>query len=273
MKGMTAFACMSDLDLDLNLEPELRALKDRIDRKEVSREELVSRGEYFSAKLMAAYLGFQFVDAADWVKFNFDGSVNQEESYKALRGRVTPGMGAVIPGFYGAMPDGTIKTFSRGGSDITGSLAAAALDADVYENWTDVSGFLVADPRIVENPRPIKTITYREFQNVPYVRNIIDREYQQLNIFAPESYYQGEGINGYTLHTAPVFMPNSVGGYMPGKLCEPGKKEWSDQEEPNTIFRALQHGCVVVAPAIRGRVLKAEDGTNAGKAGRLRAGL
>lgn len=111
-----------------------------------------------------------------------------------------------------------------------------------------------------------QTITYRAFQNVPYVRNIIDREYQQLNIFAPESYYQGEGINGYTLHTAPVFMPNSVGGYMPGKLCEPGKKEWSDKEEPNTIFRALQHGYVVVAPAIRGRVLKAEDGTNTGKA-------
>lgn len=111
-----------------------------------------------------------------------------------------------------------------------------------------------------------QTIQYRAFQNVPYVRNIIDQEYQQLNIFVPESFYQGESINGYTLKTAPVFIPNSVGGYMPGKLCEPGKKEWSDQEEPNTIFRALQHGYVVVAPAIRGRVLKAEDGTNTGKA-------
>ena len=158
----------SDLDLDLNLEPELRALKDRIDRKEVSREELVSRGEYFSAKLMAAYLGFQFVDAADWVKFNFDGSVNQEESYKALRGRVTPGMGAVIPGFYGAMPDGAIHTFSRGGSDITGSLAAAALDAEVYENWTDVSGILMADPRIVDDPQAIPEVTYDELRELSY---------------------------------------------------------------------------------------------------------
>ena len=158
----------SDLDLDLDLEPELRALKKRIDAKEVSREELVSRGEYFSAKLMAAYLGFQFIDAADWVKFNMDGTVNQEESYAALRERVTPGLGAVIPGFYGAMPDGTIHTFSRGGSDITGSLAAAALDADVYENWTDVSGILMADPRIVDHPEAIPEVTYDELRELSY---------------------------------------------------------------------------------------------------------
>ena len=158
----------SDLDLDLDLEPELKALKKRIDAKEVSREELVSRGEYFSAKLMAAYLGFQFIDAADWVKFNMDGTVNQEESYAALRERVTPGLGAVIPGFYGAMPDGTIHTFSRGGSDITGSLAAAALDADVYENWTDVSGILMADPRIVDDPQAIPEVTYDELRELSY---------------------------------------------------------------------------------------------------------
>ena len=158
----------SDLDLDLDLEPELKALKKRIDAKEVSREELVSRGEYFSAKLMAAYLGYQFIDAADWVKFNMDGTVNQAESYKALRERVTPGHGAVIPGFYGAMPDGTIHTFSRGGSDITGSLAAAALDADVYENWTDVSGILMADPRIVDQPEAIPEVTYDELRELSY---------------------------------------------------------------------------------------------------------
>ena len=111
-----------------------------------------------------------------------------------------------------------------------------------------------------------QTIRYRAFEHIPYVRNIVDAEYQQINIFAPESYYQGESINGYTLHTAPVFMPNSVGAYMPGKLCEPGKKDGVEQDEPNTIFQALQHGYVVAAPAIRGRVLKAADGTNNGKA-------
>ena len=157
-----------ELGLDLQLEPEFLALKERIDAKEVTQEELVSRGEYFSAKLMAAYLGFQFVDAADWVKFNMDGTVNKEESYEALKHQVLTGYGAVIPGFYGVMPDGSIDTFSRGGSDITGALAAAALDADVYENWTDVSGILMADPRIVENPQAIPEVTYDELRELSY---------------------------------------------------------------------------------------------------------
>ena len=158
-----------ELGLDLALEPELEALKKRIDAKDVTQEELVSRGEYFSAKLMAAYLGFQFVDAADWVMFNMDGTVTREVSYKALRNQVLLGYGAVIPGFYGAMPDGAIHTFSRGGSDITGALAAAALDADVYENWTDVSGFLMADPKIVKDPKPIERITYAELRELSYI--------------------------------------------------------------------------------------------------------
>ena len=158
----------NELGLAMAIEPELEALKKNVDAKKVSREELVSRGEYFSAKLMAAYLGFQFIDAADWVKFNFDGTVDQEKSYEELRNRITPGAGAVIPGFYGARPDGTIHTFSRGGSDISGSLAAAALDADVYENWTDVSGILMADPRIVDDPQTIPEVTYDELRELSY---------------------------------------------------------------------------------------------------------
>ena len=157
-----------ELGLDLQLEPEFMELKKRIEAKEVTQEELVSRGEYFSAKLMAAYLGFQFVDAADWVKFNMDGTVNRDASYEALRNQVILGYGAVIPGFYGTMPDGTIHTFSRGGSDITGALAAAALDADVYENWTDVSGILMADPRIVDDPQAIPEVTYDELRELSY---------------------------------------------------------------------------------------------------------
>ena len=158
----------NELGLALAIEPELEELKKAVDSKQISREALVSRGEYFSAKLMAAYLGFQFIDAADWVKFNMDGTVNQEQSYEELRSRVTPGVGAVIPGFYGTMPDGAIHTFSRGGSDITGSLAAAALDADVYENWTDVSGILMADPRIVDDPQTIPEVTYDELRELSY---------------------------------------------------------------------------------------------------------
>ena len=157
-----------ELGLTLPIEVDLELLKHRIDAKEISQEELVSRGEYLSAKLMADYLGFQFIDAADWVKFNMDGTVNEDASYEALRSQVILGYGAVIPGFYGAMPDGTIHTFSRGGSDITGALAAAALDADVYENWTDVSGILMADPRIVDDPQAIPEVTYDELRELSY---------------------------------------------------------------------------------------------------------
>jgi len=158
----------ADLGLDMNIEQDLTALKRRIDAKKITQDELVSRGEYFSAKLMAAYLGFQFVDSADWVYFNMDGTVDQEKSYEALRHQVLQGYGAVIPGFYGVMPNGAIHTFSRGGSDITGALAAAALNADVYENWTDVSGILMADPRIVDDPQAIPEVTYDELRELSY---------------------------------------------------------------------------------------------------------
>ena len=157
-----------ELKIELDLETEFAALKKRLDSKSVTQDELVSRGEYFSAKLMAAYLGFQFIDAVEWVKFNFDGTVDQETSYEALSKLVIPGKGAVIPGFYGLMPDGHIRTFTRGGSDITGALAAAALNADVYENWTDVSGILMADPRIVDDPQAIPEVTYDELRELSY---------------------------------------------------------------------------------------------------------
>ena len=155
------------LGIQLDLESEFAELKRRIDAKEITQDELASRGEYFSAKLMAAYLDFRFIDAADWIKFNFDGTVDQESTYEALRGLVW-GTGVVIPGFYGLMPDGRIRTFSRGGSDITGALAAAALDAEVYENWTDVSGILMADPRIVDDPQTIPEVTYDELRELSY---------------------------------------------------------------------------------------------------------
>lgn len=157
-----------ELGLNIDLETEFLELKRSIDAKKITQDELVSRGEYFSAKLMAAYLGFQFVDSADWVMFNMDGTVNQEKSYEALRRQTLVGYGAVIPGFYGVMPNGAIKTFSRGGSDITGALAAAALNADVYENWTDVSGILMADPRIVDDPQAIPEVTYDELRELSY---------------------------------------------------------------------------------------------------------
>ena len=156
-----------DLGLKTDLESEFDALRKKMDAG-ISQDELVSRGEYFAARLMADYLGYDFLDSELWLKFNLDGTVDQEKSYEILA-RAASGRRVVIPGFYGTMPDGSIKTFTRGGSDITGALAAAALDADVYENWTDVSGFLMADPRIVKDPLPIERITYSELRELSYI--------------------------------------------------------------------------------------------------------
>ncbi len=156
-----------DLGLQTDLETEFDALRRKMD-KGISQDELVSRGEYFAARLMADYLGYDFLDSELWLKFNLDGTVDQEKSYEILA-RTASGRRVVIPGFYGTMPDGSIKTFTRGGSDITGALAAAALNADVYENWTDVSGFLMADPRIVSDPLPIERITYSELRELSYI--------------------------------------------------------------------------------------------------------
>ncbi len=155
-----------DLGLTVDISAELDLIRKKMD-KGISEEELVSRGEYLSAMLMADYLGFAFVDAASWLKFRYDGTIDRKESYAALK-QAVDGRSVVIPGFYGVMPDGRIKTLSRGGSDITGALAAAALDADVYENWTDVSGILMADPRIVEDPQPIERVTYNELRELSH---------------------------------------------------------------------------------------------------------
>ena len=130
---------------------------------------IASRGEYFSARLMAEYLGYQFVDAVDWLCFEYGGKVNAEKSEEKLRELKNKYGRIVTPGFYGALPNGEIRVFPRGGSDITGALAAAYLGADVYENWTDVSGILMTDPRIVENPKTIARVTYDELRELSYM--------------------------------------------------------------------------------------------------------
>ena len=134
--------------------------------KSTSVDYIASRGEYWCAKIMAQYLGYEFVDSAEWLVFNYNGKVNLELSYENLLKIAETKQRMVIPGFYGAMLDGKIKTFTRGGSDITGSIVAAALNATAYENWTDVSGILAADPRIVDNPRPIDKVTFSELREL-----------------------------------------------------------------------------------------------------------
>ena len=134
-----------------------------------SADYVASRGEYLNAMMIASYLGYDFVDSAEMVRFNEKGKLDADATDECIRNVLSKHERAVIPGFYGSKADGSIKTFSRGGSDVTGSLIARAMGADVYENWTDVSGFLVADPRIVDDPRPISTISYKELRELSYM--------------------------------------------------------------------------------------------------------
>ena len=154
--------------LQIPIEQELDAIYASLSA-ETERDALASRGEYLSARLMAELLGFAFVDAADWLRFDCAGNVLREESYAALQS-LADGRKIVTPGFYGRLPSGALHTFSRGGSDVTGSLAAAALHADLCENWTDVPGVLAADPRIVAQPEAVASLSYDELQALSIVR-------------------------------------------------------------------------------------------------------
>ena len=156
------------LGLKLSLEPEFAKIEENF-RARAGKDYAASRGEYLNAILMSNYLGFAFVDAAEVVLFGEDGEFDAQKTNEVLADRLKNMPNAVIPGFYGSNPDGSIRTFSRGGSDITGSIVAKAVKADVYENWTDVSGFMIADPRIIPDPEKIDMITYRELRELSYM--------------------------------------------------------------------------------------------------------
>ncbi|MDO5132490.1 MAG: aspartate kinase [Eubacteriales bacterium] len=156
--GMTGFS------LDAQFEEIEKKMKEDPDP-----DYAASRGEHLNGRIMAAYLGYTFLDPFDMIFFDDEGTLDDRKTLREARKRLTKEQYAVIPGFYGRSHDGKVKTFSRGGSDVTGSIVAAACHADVYENWTDVSGFLVADPRIIKNPARIETITYRELRELSYM--------------------------------------------------------------------------------------------------------
>lgn len=156
------------LSITLSLEDEFEKIE-RNFKAHAGADYAASRGEYLNGIVMAAYLGYEFVDAAEVVFFRENGEFDAAKTNEVLGDRLKNMPNAVIPGFYGSMPDGTIHTFSRGGSDITGSIVAKAIHADVYENWTDVSGFLIADPNIIPNPEKIEMITYRELRELSYM--------------------------------------------------------------------------------------------------------
>lgn len=156
------------LGLDMSLQEDYVKIKSALLHK-IGRDYAASRGEFLNGKILAKYLGFDFIDAADVIFFKENGVFDSEKTNEVLSAILKKHDYAVIPGFYGSMPNDTIKTFSRGGSDITGSIVARASFSTLYENWTDVSGFLMTDPRIVDNPKPIETITYRELRELSYM--------------------------------------------------------------------------------------------------------
>ena len=159
---------IADLGLDFDISGELEYVKNAMLHAS-GRDYAASRGEYLNSLILAKFLGFAFVDAESVIFFKENGQFDDERTRKAMAQELKRYEYAVIPGFYGSMPNGTIKTFSRGGSDVTGSIVASAVEADLYENWTDVSGFMMADPRVVENPCAIETITYRELRELSYM--------------------------------------------------------------------------------------------------------
>ena len=159
---------ISGLNLDMTLDEEFKEIEKNFKAK-AGKDYAASRGEFLNGKIMAKYLGYTFVDPAEVIKFEPNGDFNAEKTNELLGKKLSKLDNAVIPGFYGSLEDGKVKTFSRGGSDITGSIVARAAHVDVYENWTDVSGFLVADPRIIDHPEGIDTITYKELRELSYM--------------------------------------------------------------------------------------------------------
>ena len=175
-----------DLGISYDITKDLDELKSELN-KTISLDYLVSRGEYLTAKLMSSYLGYKFVDARDLLFYNFDGTQDELNTERNVKLAFNEHGNIVVPGFYGSYPNGTIRLLSRGGSDITGAILAKCLNASLYENWTDVSGVLAADPRIIKNPKAIKEITYAELRELSYMgASVLHEEtvfpVQQLNI-------------------------------------------------------------------------------------------
>ena len=158
----------SGCNLNLDLDKEFETIRSHL-QKNISIDYLASRGEYLNAKLMAEYLDYQFIDAKDCIHFDYNGKIDYEKTTQSFQEIYDVYQKIVIPGFYGSLPNGDVHVFSRGGSDISGAIASASLDADVYENWTDVSGILMVDPHIVPNPKTISRVTYDELRELSYM--------------------------------------------------------------------------------------------------------
>ncbi len=200
---------ISGLGLKLSLKDEFATIEKSFKNK-IGRDYAASRGEYLNGRIMAAYLDYEFLDAATVIFFDENGNFDADKTQEVLSAKLKEMKNAVVPGFYGAMPDGSVKTFSRGGSDITGSIVAKAIHADVYENWTDVSGFLIADPRIIRNPEKIEFITYRELRELAYMGASVLHEDAIFPV-------RQEGI---PINIRNTNMPQDSGTWIVGSTCQ-----------------------------------------------------
>lgn len=197
------FDIVNDLKLDIDIDIYLNATYKQM-QIENTPEFFASRGEYLSAIVMAHYLGYTFIDSKDIIVFNADGKFMAEETNIKVKNKLKKHKYAVIPGFYGSDGYSNIKTFSRGGSDITGAVISRAVEADIYENWTDVNGFMSADPRIVKNPRPIESLTYRELRELSYMG---------ANVLHPESIFPVQ-FNNIPINIKNTFEPENSGTFI-----------------------------------------------------------
>lgn len=200
------------LGLKLSLDEEFAVIEKSFEDKAGSNY-AASRGEYLNGIVMANYLGYEFIDSATVIFFDENGEFDPQKTNNILSERLSKCEKAVIPGFYGALPDGTVKTFSRGGSDVTGSIVAKAVKADVYENWTDVSGFLIADPRIIKNPQGIEVITYRELRELSYMGATVLHEDAIFPV-------RQEGI---PINIRNTNAPDDNGTWIVGSTCQKSK--------------------------------------------------
>lgn len=196
------------LNITLNLTPYFDVIRDDINTG-AGKDYVASRGEYLSAIVTAKLLNFEFIDAAEIVKFNMSGEFDAEMTNEICANRLYKSSHAVIPGFYGVMPNKKIKTFSRGGSDVSGSIVARAVDADMYENWTDVDGFMACDPRIVENPNIIEMLTYKELRELSYMG---------ANVLHPDSIFPVRKSD------IPINIRNTFNPSAKGTLIVPTKR-------------------------------------------------
>lgn len=203
---------IAGLGLKLSLDEEFAVIEKSFKDK-VGNNYAASRGEYLNGIVMANYLGYEFIDSATVIFFDENGEFDAQKTNNILAERLSKCEKAVIPGFYGALPDGTVKTFSRGGSDVTGSIVAKAVKADVYENWTDVSGFLIADPRIIKNPQGIEVITYRELRELSYMGATVLHEDAIFPV-------RQEGI---PINIRNTNAPDDNGTWIVGSTCQKSK--------------------------------------------------